>query len=64
MLGADADLRLEQHAAAESDLVGAEEFAGRAGVDGEPEAGTEYRIRRAELRREADRGIIGVAGAY
>ena len=59
--GADADLGLEQHPAAERDLVGAEEIAGRAVVDGDADPRADEDA-VAELRRQAGGGVAGVAG--
>ena len=58
-LGADPELGLEQHAAAEVDLVVGQvlEFSRRAGVDRNAEAGPDVDP-LAELRRHADRGVV------
>ena len=59
---ADAEFRLEQHAASERDLVdGRLIFARRSGVDGDPEPRPDVDS-VAELRRQSDRRIAGVAG--
>src|SRR5438067_1996787 len=59
-LRSDAELGLEQHAAAEGDLVGAEMFGGRAGMDSDAEAGADVDA-LAELRRQAERGVTRLA---
>ena len=59
-LGADAEFRLEQHAAAECDSVGALEFVGRAVVDGDADPRPDVEL-TAEFCRDAGRRIAGFA---
>src|SRR4029078_12431588 len=63
-LEADADLRLEEHPAAEVDLAVRRILVilGRTRVHGDPEARPDVEP-VAELRRQADRGVIGLARA-
>src|SRR5689334_10812472 len=60
-LRSEGDLGLEQHPAAECDLVGAEELAGRTCVDGDSEAGAKVPLAaQREFGVEADGAIAGV----
>ena len=62
--GANAEFGLEQHAAAESDLVvgGSWNLLGRAVVDGDPEPGTDVDLGRRTSPTVPTARVTGVAG--